>query len=199
MKLNRTYLLTLAALAAVAALAIPASASAAQWLHEGSAFKEKVEMPLTGGEFLEIGEGAEKDVMLCESSNLTISTEGGSTGQASYAVEPASCMGLAGRLAGCTATAVKVTGTPWALAVNATNVTAEGVGVNYTLNAGCTIKSIEVSFPKLTLTPQEEASSIKFFQWNQEGSGKVNGGTAAIAYFGSQSFSEAQSGKYGIG
>lgn len=108
-------------------------------------------------------------------------------------------MGLAGRLAGCTATAVKTTGTPWALTVNAADVSVAGVGVNYTLNSGCTIKTIEVSFSKVTLTPQEEPSSIKFFQWNTEGSGKVNGAAAKIAYFGSQSFPEAETGKYGIG
>ncbi len=197
MKLRKLSLLTVAA--AVAALAVPASASAAEWLHEGKPFKEQVEMKLAGGEFIEIGEAGEKDVMLCESSNLTISTEGGSTGQASYEVKPASCFGLAGRLEGCTATAVKTTGTPWALTVNAADVTAEGVGVNYTLSAGCAIKTIEVSFPKLTLTPREEPSSIDFFQWNTEGSGKVNGETAKIAYFSSQSFPEAEAGKYGIG
>lgn len=84
MKLKRTYLPIVVALAAVAVLAIPASASAAEWLREGKPFKEHVEMKLAGGEFVEIGEAGEKDVMLCESSNLTISTEGGSTGQASY-------------------------------------------------------------------------------------------------------------------
>ncbi len=196
---SRKFMLMAVAITAVAVLAVPASAAAAEWLHEGKPFKEHVDMKLGGGEFVEIGEAGAKDAMLCESSNLTISTEGGSTGQASYEVKPASCMGLAGRLEGCTATAVKTTGTPWPLTVNAADVTAEGVGVNYTLSAGCTIKTIEVSFPKLTLTPREEPSSINLFQWNTEGSGKVNGETAKIAYFGSQSFPDAEAGKYGIG
>lgn len=198
MKLNRTYLLFLAAVAAVAALAIPASASAAEWLREGKPFAEAVEMKLTGGEVVELGEPGEKDVMLCE-SNLTITTEGGSTGQANYSVAPASCMGLAGRLAECTATAISPTGTPWALTVNATDLTAKGVKVDYSLNAGCPIKTIEISIPELTVVPFEEPSSIRLFEWSTEVTGKVNGESAAVGYFGSSSFPEAEVGKYGIG
>jgi hypothetical protein len=197
MKLNRMSLLIVAAVAAVAALAVPASASAAEWLHEGKPFKEHVEMKLAGGEVIEIGE-KEKDVMLCE-SNLTITTEGGSTGQAGYEVKPATCVGLAGRLKECTATEVKTTGTPWALTVNATDLTAKGIKVDYTLNAGCAIKTIEVSAPELTVVPHEEPGSIDLFEWNTAGTGKVNGEASAISYFGSSSFPEAELGTYGIG
>lgn len=197
MKLNRIYLPIVAAVAAVAALAVPASATPGEWLHEGKPFAEKVEMPLTGGDFVEIGKEGE-DALLCQSSALTITTEGGSSGTASYEVTPGSCMGLSGRLAGCSVTAAEATGS-WSLAVNTTDVTAKGVKVTYSLNAGCAIETIEVNFPELTLKPQEEASSIKFFQWNASGSGKVDGEAATIGYFGTQSYSEAQSGKFGIG
>lgn len=197
MKLNRIYLLVLAAVAAAAALAVPASATSGEWLHEGKPFAEKVEMPLTGGEFIEIGKEGE-NALVCQSSTLTITTEGGSGGLGSYEVDPGSCMGLSGGFAGCSVTAAETSGT-WSLAVNTTDVTAEGVKVNYTLNAGCAIETMEVNFPKLTLKPQEEASSIKYFQWNASGSGKVNGEAATIGYFGTQSYGEAQTGKFGIG
>jgi hypothetical protein len=191
MKVRKLFLLMAVA---VAVLAVPASASAAEFLHEGKPFKEHVEMKLTGGEVIETGGG----VMLCE-SNLTITTEGGSSGVASYEVKPASCTGLAGNLEGCTVSEAKSTGTPWTVDVNAADLTATGFKVDYTFAKGCPVGTIEVSFPELTLVPFEEASSINLFEWSTEGPGKVDGKAAEIGYFGSASFPEEEFGTYGIG
>ena len=195
MKLRKLFLLVAAAAVAVVAVAVvPSSAATGEWLDQGEPFNEHREMKLTGGEVIEVGGG----VLLCESS-LTIATEGGSTGEASYAVIPASCVGLAGNLEGCTVSEAVASGTPWAVAVNTTDLTVSGVKVNYTLAKGCAVGTIEVNVPALTLTPHEEPGSINLFGWKAEGPGKVDGAKAEINYSGSASFPEAELGTYGIG
>lgn len=194
MKLRKSLLLTVVA---VLVLAVPASALAAQWLDGGKSFKEKRELKMTTGEVIELGEAGKKDVMLCE-SNARITTEGGSTGTWTDSVLPATCTGLAGKLVGCTVSKVETTGSPWSVTVNATDATAKNVKFKYTLT-GCTITTIEFTVAELTLVPFNEASSISGFEWNTEVSGKVNGTTTAVGYFGSGSLPEKEAGTYGIG
>jgi hypothetical protein len=195
MKLKKSLLLTAVA---VAMLAVPASALAAQWLDGGKSFKEHREMKLAGGEVIELGEAGEKDVMLCESTP-TISTEGGSTGTLTDTVLPKTCTGLAGKLVGCTVSSVSTSGSPWAVTVNTVDATAKSVKFTYALAAGCSISSIEFTVPELKLVPLEEPSSIRGFQWSAEVSGKVNGATTAVGYFGSGNLPEGEFGTYGIG
>jgi hypothetical protein len=195
MKLRKLFLLMLAAVAAVAALAVPASASAAVWLHEGKPFEEHVEMNLSGGDTIEAG----GNVLLCFSSSGTITTEGGSTGQLSYEVNPESCIGLAGEIEGCTATEVSTTGTPWTLHVNAEDVTATAVEVEYLLDPGCSVQSIGVDFPELTLVPEPNPEAFNLFRWSQAGPGEVDGEPTEVEYFGSLSLAEEELGTYGIG
>jgi hypothetical protein len=182
------------ALAAMAAMALPASASASVWLHEGNALKEHVELSLTGGEVIEVSGAA----MLCE-AGATMTTEGGSSAQiTAYNINKASCVGLAGNLEGCEVTAATPTGLPWSVGVNSVDLTANNVSVGYSFNKACAIQKIETSFPKLTLTP-EEPSAITLFHFSQEGTAKVDGKEASLSYGGTLQLPEEEFGKYGIG
>lgn len=179
---------------ALAAMALPASASAAVWQHEGKALEKNVELSLTGGEFIEVS-GA---VMLCEST-ATMTTEGGSTAQiTAYDVKEATCIGLAGKLEGCEVTAATPKGLSWGASVNTSDLTAKEVAISYTFNGACEIDKIETSFPSLTLTP-EEPEAIRLFHFNQEGKAKVDGKETALVYSGSLSLPEKDFDTYGIG
>jgi hypothetical protein len=194
----RKLILAAAAAAAVAALAVvagPVSATSSVWLHEGKPLEKHVELPLAGGEIIEVGGG----VLLCEST-ATLTTEGGSTGKiTNYNVNKASCTGLAGNLEGCEVTAAEATGLPWSVTVNTADLTAKGVKVDYTFNKGCAVGNIELNFPELTLTPYEEAKAFRLFEFSTEGTGKVDGKEATIGYFGSLQLPEAEFETYGIG
>ncbi len=179
---------------ALAAMVLPASASAAVWQHEGKELKSKVDFSLTGGEFIEVS-GA---VMLCEST-ATMTTEGGSTAQiTAYDVKEATCIGLAGKLEGCEVTAATPKGLSWGVSVNTSDLTAKEVAISYTFNGACEIDKIETSFPSLTLTP-EEPKAIRLFHFNQEGKAKVDGKETALVYSGSLSLPEKDFDTYGIG
>jgi hypothetical protein len=182
------------AIAAMAVLALPASATSSVWLREGKALQEHVELSLTGGEVIEVGGAA----LLCE-TGATMSTEGGSTAQiTAYSINKASCVGLAGNLEGCEVTAASPVGLPWSVVVNSVDLTAEEVGVDYSFNKACAVQKIETSFPSLTVTP-EEPSAIRLFHFNQEGTAKVDGKNASLDFSGSLQLPEADFGKYGIG
>jgi hypothetical protein len=183
-------------LVALAAMVAAATALAGVWKHEGKEFKEKVTFSMTGGEVIEIESGA--SVLLCNST-ATMTTEGGSTASVTaFAVEKAGCEGFAGKFVGCTVTAATPKTLPYSVTVNSTTLTVKNFGVTYTMNSGCAIKSVESSFPELTLTP-EEPSAISFFHFGQTATGKVNGSSASITDGGVWQLPESQAGKYGIG
>jgi hypothetical protein len=191
---NKPLLAAAAVLAVVAALAVPASASASVWLKEGSPLKEKVELALTGGEVIEVG-GA---TLVCNNT-ATMTTEGGSAAQiTAYNVEKGSCVGFSGNLEGCNVTAATPQGLSWGVTVNSVDLTAKEVGVSYSFNEACAVHKIEVSFANLTLTP-EEPSAIRFFHFKEEGTGKVDGKEAKLTFSGLLEVPEADFGKYGIG
>lgn len=179
---------------ALAAMALPASASAAVWQHEGKELKSKVDFSLTGGEFIEVS-GA---VMLCENT-ATMTTEGGSTAQiTAYDVKEATCIGLAGKLEGCEVTAATPKGLSWGVSVNTSDLTAKEVAVDYSFDKACEIQKIEINFSKLTLTP-EEPEAIRLFRFNQETKAKVDGKEASLVYSGSLNLPEGDFDTYGIG
>jgi hypothetical protein len=191
---KHALLVAASALAAMAALALPASASASVWLREGKPLAEQVELSLTGGEVLEVGGSS----LLCEAS-ATMTTEGGSTAQVTaYNVLEASCLGLAGELEGCEVTAATPAGLPWSVTVNSVDLTAHGVGIGYSFNEACPIHKIETGFPELTLTP-EEPSAIRNFHFSQEGIAKVDGEEATLDYTGVLQLPEEDFDIYGIG
>lgn len=136
--------------------------------------------------------------MVCEAS-ATMTTKGGNTAQiTAYDVKEASCVGLAGNLEGCEVTAATPKDLPWSVAVNTADLTAKEVKVDYSFDKACGIQKIEVSFPSLTLTP-EEPSAIRLFHFNQEGTAKVDGKEALFNNGGSLSLPEELFDKYGIG
>jgi hypothetical protein len=184
----------LAALVVVAVLAGPASASASVWKKEGENLTEKTTFAMTGGEVIETG----TSVLLCNTT-ATMTTEGGSTASiTAYAIEKASCIGLAGAVAGCEVTSATPKTLPWSVTVNTSTLTAKATGVTYLFDTGCSIHKIETSFPELTLTP-EEPSAIKLFHFGQTGTGLVEGKSATVTTGGSLQLSAAQEGLYGIG
>jgi hypothetical protein len=193
-KFRKLFPAALAALVVVAVLAGPASASASVWKKGGKNLTEKTTFPLTGGEVIETG----TSVLLCNTT-ATMTTEGGSAAKiTAYAIEKASCVGLAGGVAGCEVTSATPKTLPWSVTVNTSTLTAKATGVTYAFNTGCSIHKIETSFPELTLTP-EEPSAIKLFHFHQEGTALVEGKSAALTTSGSLQMSSAQEGRYGIG
>jgi len=191
---RRALLAGAGALAAIAVLAVPGSASASVWLKEGQPLKEKASLSLSGGEVIEISGGA----MLCNNT-ATMTTEGGSSAQiTAYDIAKATCVGFAGNLEGCEVTAASASGLPWSVTVNSVDLTAKGVAVAYSLNEACSVHKIEVSFASLTLTP-EEPSAIRFFHFKAEGAGKVDGKESTLTFSGVLELPEAEFGRYGIG
>ena len=181
-------------LAAVAVLAVPASASASVWLHKGEALKTKVTLSLEGSEVIEVGES----VLLCNNT-ATMTTEGGSTAKiTAYNPNKATCIGLAGKLVGCEATAISPTGLSWSVAVNTSDLTAKEVKVDYTFNKGCGIQKIETSIASLTLTP-ETAKEIRSFHFNQETKAVVDGKGSTLIFSGTLNLPEKDFDTYGIG
>lgn len=195
MRSSRSPVLALvAALVAVAALAGPVSASASVWLHNGEPLNERLELPLTGGELIEVGTAA----FLCHAA-ATLTTEGGSTAEiAAYDVEIGSCVGLGGQFEGCEVTSAAARNLPWEVTVNSVDLTAREASVAYSFGEACPIHELETDFPELTLTPEEPAA-IRLFHYRQKGTGEVDGEEAALTDGGALEPPEADFGTYGIG
>jgi hypothetical protein len=191
---KKPLLIAVCALAATAALALPASASAAVWQHEGKELKSKVEFSLTGGEVIEVS-GA---VLLCETT-ATMTTEGGSTAKiTAYDVKEATCVGLAGKLEGCEVTTATPKNLSWGVSVTTGDLSAKEVAMAYTFDKACEIQKIETSFPSLTLTP-ESPEAIRFFHFGQETKAQVDSKETALTYSGSLNLPEKDFDTYGIG
>jgi hypothetical protein len=197
MKMSRKgIVLAVTALVAVMALVGAGSALAGVWKKGGSELKEKITLSMTGGEFVEIESGASS---LSCNTTATMTTSGGSTASVTaFAVNKTSCEGFSGKFKGCTVASATPKTLPWSVTVNTTTLTVKNAGVKYTMNAGCSISSVETNFPELTLTP-EEPTSIVFFHFGQTGTGKVNGTSASVTSGGTWLLPEADFGKYGIG
>ncbi len=197
MRKSRKGLITaVTVLVAIAALVGAASALAGVWKHEGKEFKEKVTFAMTGGEVIEVESGA--SVLVCNNT-VTMTTEGGSTASiTAFAIEKSSCTGQAGKFKGCTVSTATPKTLPYSVTVGSTTLTAKNFGITYTMSSGCSISSVEVNLPTLTLTP-ETASAISSFHFGQTGTGKINGTSASVTDGGAWNLSAAQAGKYGIG
>jgi hypothetical protein len=192
---KKAVLLAVAAIAALALLAVPVSASAAVWKKEGVALKEKTEFKATGGEVIEVNGG----VMICE-GGMTMTTEGGSSAKVTgYSITNTTCSGLAGNLVGCTVSSVTPAGLPWSVTVNTSDLTAKSVKLTYAFATGCAVKKIETSFAELKLVPEPEPGAISLFSFSTSGTATVDGKAATLGWFGSFSLPESQAGKYGIG
>jgi hypothetical protein len=194
MRMSKKVLTVLLALVIAGALVGAASALAGVWKHEGKELKEKVTLPLSGGEVIEVGSSA----FACNTT-ATMTTEGGSKASiTAFAVEKELCGGLSGEFEGCEVSTATPETLPYSVTVNSETLTVKGFGVTYTFKSGCKISSVETSYPELTLTP-EEPSAITLFHFGQTGTGKVSGKSASITDGGAWLLSEAQAGTYGIG
>ena len=192
-KSRKPLLIGAAALVVVALLVVTASALAAVWKQEGKTLAEKVELPLSGGEVIEVGESA----LLCDST-ATLSTEGGSSGSIiAFAVEKGSCFGLSGSFEGCEVTAATPKTLPYGVTVNSVDLTLKGFGVTYSFS-GCSVSTLETSYPEMTLTP-ETLSAIKLFHFGQAATGKLDGASVSVTDGGAWQVQGAASEKYGIG
>lgn len=197
LKSRKRRVVVVTAFVALVAMVVAAAAFGAVWKKEGKEFKEKVTLSMTGGEIVEIESGA--SAMAC-SSTETMTFEGNTSiaSVSAFAVTKTSCEGFLGKLAGCTVTAATPKTLPYEVKVNASTLTVKKFGVTYTMNTGCSIKSIESNFPELILTP-ESTSAIVLFHFGETKTGAVNGTAASVTAGGAWTLAESQQGKYGIG
>lgn len=194
MKLRKILLLGAMAVLALA-LAGPASAGAAEWKHGASPLEEHVEIGLFGSEIFVTEAGA----MICE-VDATLTTEGGSVGQIGN-YETTECMGLTGAMEGCSVVATEQVGGPWAVDVNATDLTVTGNTLLRTFDPECPVKTIESTVPELTTTAPDPAAitELEYFDFGS-GSASIDGGEPGkYQVFGSWFLAGEASGTYGIG
>lgn len=193
-KSKRTVVAAVVAVVAIAAMVGSASASAAVWQKNGKPLSESVELPLHGGEVIQVPAGA----FLCN-ANATMTTAGGSTAQiTAYSIELETCEGLLGEFNGCQVTAATPENLPWAVTVNSEDLTAKEIAVSYSFDEACPIQKVESSFPEVGIT-LEEPSAIRNFNFRQEGVGKVDGEEGWLIDSGILQMPEEASGVYGIG
>jgi hypothetical protein len=188
MKGNRTKLLV-GAIAAIAVLAVPATALASVWKHNGSNLEEFVEIGLTGGEIFEIAPtGEQKNGMLCE-VHATLTTEGGEEGKIT-AFETKSCGNGFGSFAKCELASSKAEELPWPVEVNASDLTIVGWHTKRTFKAGCGTTELNKAVGEVTLT-LHTPSAITEMEWLGEITGYKTRGSFSV--------DAPNSGKYGIG
>lgn len=183
-------LLLVAAIAALALLAVPASASASVWKHEGSDVEEFVSIGLTGGEFFEIAPtGETKNGMFCN-VHATLTTEGGSTGKIT-AFETEKCEGF-GSLAECELKkeSTEPTGLNWTVDVNASDLTITGWHTMRAFKAGCSVSELDKTIGSVTVT-LDTPSAIAEMEWLGEITGYKTRGSFSV--------DSPNSGTYGIG
>lgn len=191
---KRTSVAVAVAVVAMVAMVTSASASAAVWQKNGKPLSESVELPLHGGEVIQVSAGA----FLCN-ANATLATAGGSTAQiTAYSVELGTCEGLLGEFDGCEVTAATPENLPWAVTVNAEDLTVQKMAISYSFDKACPIQKVESSFPGVGVT-LEEPSAIRYFRFGQEGVGKVDGEEGWLIDSAILQLPEEDFGIYGIG
>lgn len=197
MNLKKVCLL---ALLALAVLAVPASALASEWLHEGKPITSHTEFEVSGSEFIQVAGG----VANCE-VHATVTTEGGATGKVtSYSLT--NCAGVFEELAGCEVAESNAVGLPWAVDVNEENLTVTGVRLHLEFKSGCkAATNVETTAPELIWSPYAEEgfpnrSEIALFEFQTEGGvAHVDGKESTFGNFGSVQLPKAEYGTYGIG
>lgn len=184
MKINRS--LVAVAVAAVAALAVPAMASGAVWKHNGSNLTKFVELGLTGGEVFETSSG---NSMQCNLHGK-LATEGGSVGEIlEYKTE--TCGNGVGEYAKCKLKGQEAIGLPWEVDVNTTTLTITEWHVKRTFEGtGCSIGEVNKTIGEVTvnLTTPSAISVMEF-----------EGETTGYEMFGSFEVEGSNNGTYGIG
>lgn len=183
MKTSKRLLLA-GAVAAVAVLALPASALAV-WKHEGVNISTFTSIPLTGGELFETSEGNGMNCAL----KATLTTEGGNTGKITT-FDITECPKAYGSFIGCKVKAVEAKGLPWTVHVNATDLTVTGWRVKRTFESCGGVTELDKTIASMTVKFDVPAAfSVMEF----------DGSITGYRTVGSLSVSEANEGTYGIG
>jgi hypothetical protein len=178
-------LLIAGVIAAMAVLAVPAFALAAVWKDKGTSITTFTEISLTGAEIFET---SAENGMNC-GLKATLVTEGGATGEITT-FDVTECPSGFGSFKGCTVTSTSAKGLPWAVHVNATDLTVTGWRVKRTFGAGCPIESLDKTIASMTVEfDVPSAFSVLEFE----------GETTGYKTVGSLEVSEANEGTYGIG
>lgn len=183
---SKKRLLLAGAIAVVAVLAVPALAQAAVWKDKGTNISKFTEISLTGSELFEASKGNGMNCGL----KATLATEGGSTGEIT-AFEVTGCPSGIGTFKECSVTSTSAKELPWAVHVNATDLTVTGWRVKRVFGAGCPIGSLDKTIASMTLK-LDVPSAFSVMEWDAE----LEEGYRT---FGSLEVSEANQGTYGIG
>jgi hypothetical protein len=130
---TRKRLLAVVAVAVLALAATAAIASAAVWKDGATNVSTAIEIKFTGAEFFETTEG---NSMQCE-EKMTLKTSGGSVGQiTAFELVKSTCKGT-GSFSSCEVSIAEPKGLPWAVDVNASDLTITSMRVRKVFKAGC--------------------------------------------------------------
>jgi len=195
---TKKILMLAGAVFAVTAVAGPAAASGANWTHETEPLEKHVELGLSGGEIFEFGPEEEESGMACF-VHATLTTEGGNTAQITE-FEVEGCVFGFGELAECELAGFEPLGLPWAVDVNANDLTVTEADIRRTFDAGCPVAEVESTVASLGLTPNEEVHKITEFEMLGGGTAHLTpAATEPYQAFGSFTVDGENSGTYGIG
>jgi hypothetical protein len=178
-------LLFVGVVAAIASLALSASASASVWKDGSTKVTKLISLGLSGGEVFESGGS---NGMSCE-IHATLTTEGGSTGKIT-AYETKKCSGGFGTFAKCELSSSESKGLPWTVDVNTSDLTITNLHTKRIFKAGCATTELEKTVASTTVTLNTPAAITEM-----EFLGEITG----YKIFGSLKVDAPNSGTYGIG
>jgi hypothetical protein len=140
---------------AVVAFAGPASASAAEWIHN----VEGEEVPAVSGESEDFTGFAKFEVTVLEGTSFGcvvhahVVLGGGSTANVTgFEITTSTCVGE-GLLAGCELSADQPTNLPWTVAINPTDFSIANVTLDNRFKEGCFFEEAQLKFPSITAVP----------------------------------------------
>jgi hypothetical protein len=145
MNLNKRLLLA-GVIVALAALVVPALASASVWKDHGTKVSKLIELTMHGGELWETSTGG----MSCE-LHVTLTTSGGSTGTITKWETPSCPKGL-GEFEKCALNTSEAKGLPWTVDVNTTDLTITNWHVKRTFKTGCKTTELDKTIGSMTVT-----------------------------------------------
>jgi hypothetical protein len=156
---RRGLLGSLAVVVALAALVVPAAASATVWKDGGTTVTKAFEMGLTGAQNYEV-ESSAGGVQCNE--HITLAFNGTSTTTISK-FENKGCTTF-GTYVKCTVQTAEAIGLPWAVTLGTSTLTVTGMHLKHTFKAGCAKGEINQSL-NMTLTPDSttKIGSLDFF------------------------------------
>jgi hypothetical protein len=181
---SKKLLLIAGSIAAVVMLAVPASALASVWTHEGEEVSEFIEFAAIGGELFETTSG---NGMSCE-ARAVFTTEGGTTGKVTK-FEIKKCPTGFGSFAGCKLKTAEALGLPWTTHTNGEDLTITNMRTKRTFES-CGTSELDKTITSTTVT-LETPSEINEMNFSGSTSGYTTNGTITVE--------GADNGTYGIG